>query len=301
MPAVAQAALALLLSQPPLDAVLPASASPSLGHFQPLATTLLARVDDEPTPLESALLLACGALWTLTYLLLIANAHRTRTTGMPYFALALNVTWELLFAAITPHPWPQRAIDVLWLALDCVILLQTLVYYPYRAAPLRMSFCTFAMGTAATLATSLALNWAWSVALDDRYGAYSAFVSNLFMSVSYVAMYYQRQPRGSGQSVCVAVCKMAGTACSSVAFFMLSTHYNALLNFCFVAVFCWDALYVVLLVSNGWWQSIVAEEADQQWWMRVDESSASMVVSQAVLTESRAPAAWDDRQQYRYR
>jgi len=92
--------------------------------------------------------------------------------------------------------------------------------------------------------------------------------------------------------------KLGGTACSSIAFYLLSSRQNALLNFCFVAVFAWDALYVALLVYH-WLQQKGGEEETQRQqqvepWLRGD---AAMIVSHAVLAEPSA-SVWR-QQNYR--
>ena len=234
---------------------------------------------DEPTPLESGLLAACGGLWTATYALLILQAHRSRVPAMPYFALCLNITWELLFSLLHPHPWPQRGIDIAWLSLDCVLLAQTLSLYPYRSPPLSMSFTSFALATAVTLSTLLAVHWSWAVQLD-AYGAYSAFVIDLFMAVAFVVMLLTRSPRGAGQSVAIGVSKWVGTLCSSAAFYLLSDGDNALLNTLFVACFAWDGLYVLLLLHTRVVQrkgGVASAEDDAQQslpWLMTEDSSA---------------------------
>ena len=247
---------------------------------------------DAPTQLEWGLLLACGLFWTVAYLAIIATSHRTRTTGMPYFPLALNLTWELCFSFLTPHDWPQRGVDIVWLLLDAVILLQTLLYFPYTQ--LRLPYSLYLLGTGAVLATSLALNYAWSVTLRDI-GAYSAFVSNALMSVAYVALFLQRRPRGAGQSLWIGVSKMLGTMCASGAWYLLSEEKDALLNVCFVLVFLWDAAYVGLLVHHALQpqqdgsEQLEAEREGSSWWkLRREEPRAVLLVSPALLTESSA-------------
>ena len=236
-------------------------------------------------------MLACGALWTVTYIGLIINTHTTRLTGMPYFALMLNITWEATFSFITPHPWPQRAIDILWLALDTIILIQTLTLYPFHQPPLRLSRPTFLSASAATLASTLALNWTWSVTLDGL-GAYSGFVMNLYMSIAFVVLFYTRVPRGAGQSIVVAVCKMAGTGVISVAFYSMDSS-DALLDAMYVAVFVWDAVYVALLVGHRLQQrkeeqvQLHEEQQQQQyatpWLLHSNAGDVGMRVSHASL------------------
>ena len=273
---------ALLLPQP-ADV---ASTSPSLSSNSS-HSTVMSLNNSTPTPLEWAFLIAGGLFWTVCYTTLILTTHRTRTTGMPYFALAFNLAWEALFAFVTPHPWPQRGIDLLWFTLDCVILLQTLSYFPYSAS-LHLSYTQFVLGTAATLATCFALVWAWTVQLMDE-GAYSAFISNLVMSLAFVVMFLTRQPRGAGQSVIVAASKMAGTGCSSVAFYLLDSD-NVLLIVCFVTVFVWDGVYLGMLVHHRLQQTELSEQ-EQSVASRLirGETSRGMLVSHAMLTESIVP------------
>ena len=244
-----------------------------------------------PATIEEVLLLACGVLWTLTYVIIIYNTFTSRLTGMPYFAVMLNIGWETVYSFITPHDFPQRAIDITWLALDAIILLQTLRHYHYSTPPLRLSFSAFLLGTLLVYATSVAVHWTCSITLDSS-GAYSAFTINLFMSLSFIALFFNRRPRGAGQSVWVAVGKMAGTLCSSGAFYMADSS-DALLNVLYVTTFVWDVVYIVLLAGHRVQQKRTGQEEEEEEHgngaLRIEEDVSSgginMRISNAAFAE----------------
>jgi peptidoglycan/LPS O-acetylase OafA/YrhL len=92
-------------------------------------------------------------------------------------------------------------------------------------------------------------------------GVYSAFGQNLMMSVLFLAMLYRRRSL-RGQSLSIAICKLLGTACASLAFFFFSSlsHRSVLLPFLYVAIFVYDLLYVGMVYR----QQRVKKEASQE-------------------------------------
>jgi hypothetical protein len=81
-----------------------------------------------------AIMVGCGVLWTLAYLLIIRQGFLDRTYGMPLAALCANLSWEFIFTFVYPHDLPQRAENVVWLSFDFVILGQLLLYGAREAA-----------------------------------------------------------------------------------------------------------------------------------------------------------------------
>lgn len=71
-----------------------------------------------------------GVLWTITYLLIIRRGFLDHTYGMPLVALCANLSWEFIFSFIFPHDPVQRPVNIAWLSLDLIILLQLLQYGP---------------------------------------------------------------------------------------------------------------------------------------------------------------------------
>jgi hypothetical protein len=193
--------------------------------------------------LFDAIMVGSGVLWTLTYLLIIRQGFLHRTYGMPLVALCANISWEFIFAFVYPHDLPQRAVNVVWLSFDVVILVQLLLYGPreFAALPRRLFYAAFALALATAFGAVLTV----TLQFDDSDGAYSAFGQNLMMSILFVTMLYSR---GSmrGQSVWIAVLKMGGTALASFSFYLFNPDYDGsiLLPFLYVAILIFDGIYV---------------------------------------------------------
>jgi hypothetical protein len=193
--------------------------------------------------LFDAIMVGSGVLWTLTYLLIIRQGLLHRTYGMPLVALCANISWEFIFAFVYPHDLPQRAVNVVWLSFDVVILIQLLLYGPreFATLPRRLFYAAFALALTTAFGAVLTV----TLQFDDSDGAYSAFGQNLMMSILFVTMLYSR---GSmrGQSVWIAVLKMGGTALASFSFYLFNPDYDGsiLLPFLYVAILIFDGIYV---------------------------------------------------------
>ncbi len=194
-----------------------------------------------------ALMLGCGACWTLTYVLIIRCGFLDETYGMPLVALCANISWEFIFSFVYPHGPVQRPVNIAWFSLDLIVLFQLLRYGPREFADLskRTFYAMFGLALAASLCAVLAVTHEFG----DWDGAYSAFGQNLLMSVLFVAMLRARgSPRG--QSVPIAVFKMLGTGLASAAFYLYSplSEGSVLLPFLYVATLVFDLIYVVAMV-----------------------------------------------------
>ena len=44
-----------------------------------------------------------GLFWSATYILIIRRGFKYKTFGMPMAALCANISWEAIFAFVTPH------------------------------------------------------------------------------------------------------------------------------------------------------------------------------------------------------
>ncbi len=194
-----------------------------------------------------AIMVGCGVLWTLAYLLIIRQGFLERTYGMPLAALCVNLSWEFVFAFVYPHDLPQRAVNVVWLVFDLVILAQLLLYGPREFAnlPRRLFYAGFALALTTAFGAVLAI----TLQFDDFDGAYSAFGQNLMMSILFINMLYARRSL-RGQSVGIALLKMGGTALASFAFYFYNPDYDGsvLLPFLYVAILVFDGIYAGALI-----------------------------------------------------
>lgn len=198
------------------------------------------------------LMLVNGVLWTLTYVLIIERGRKDETYGMPLAALCANLSWEFIFVFVFPHGVVQRTVNLVWLALDSVILSQVLRFghkefpampaWVFRAAVL----CGLVLGFGAVFSIT--------VEFADYQGAYAAFGQVAMMGVLFLWMLYARQSL-RGQSLAIAVYKMCGSASAASAFWLYEpiAEDSVLLPFLFVVGFVLDALYACLvwLIGRG--------------------------------------------------
>ncbi|KXH61169.1 integral membrane protein [Colletotrichum nymphaeae SA-01] len=89
-------------------------------------------------PTSGALLITGAIFWDMCYVLMSIRSHRTKSYGMPLFALALNLSWELIYAVrVAEHPL-ERLGFLVWLLLDVPLVYTTLknAKHEWRHAPL---------------------------------------------------------------------------------------------------------------------------------------------------------------------
>jgi hypothetical protein len=160
--------------------------------------------------------LAAGALsslfWTAAYALIIRQGERDRLHGMPLVALGANLSWELIFLAVTlangAHD-VRLALLLPWTVLDLAIVVQC---FRYGRADFRHPLVArhFHAGLACILLLSGAVLLSFVRELRDAIGWYAAFGQNLMMSALFVAMLLRRDSL-RGQSIYIAIAKLLGT------------------------------------------------------------------------------------------
>ncbi|CAL9321443.1 hypothetical protein ABZ568_32595 [Streptomyces olindensis] len=164
----------------------------------------------------TALSLVAGIAWTTAYVAIIVRGFRDRTYGMPFVALALNITWEFTYAFVEPSPYAlQIAINIVWFLFDIAILV---AYFKYGRPEfsLRYDERYFVPWSVAFLAGCLAVNYLVAREFDGHpVDAYSALFSNVVMSLAFLGMLGQRG-NAAGQSLTIAVSKGIGTAAATV-------------------------------------------------------------------------------------
>ncbi|MDH3657723.1 MAG: hypothetical protein OEM77_06265 [Nitrosopumilus sp.] len=197
-----------------------------------------------------------GLFWSATYLLMIRRGFKDKTFGMPFAALCANISWEAIFAFVTPHSSPQIYINYVWFSLDVVIVYHLLKYgkkeFPQFSS--RTFYPVFVLG----LGTALVMILAVGEELDDSIGMYAAFGQNLMMSVLFVTMLLGRNDL-RGQSIYIALFKLLGTGLSSTAFYLYrpGIQDSVLMQFLFVAIFVFDIIYFVMVYQKSKEQGIV--------------------------------------------
>lgn len=195
------------------------------------------------------LMIGSGVCWTITYLLILRRGILDLTYGMPAAALFANLAWEIIYSFIHPHTMPQLAVDRIWLAFDFLLLLQYLRFGP-AVRKVRINI-TFYLEFLLSFSVTFILILLVSDALHDDNGAYVAFGQNLMMSALFIAILRDRKS-ASGQSIYIALFKLAGTLLASVAFYTQTKTYShsPLMQFLFVAIVAYDVVYVFMLANQ---------------------------------------------------
>src|SRR5687767_2768195 len=219
-----------------------------------------------------------GICWTIVYFDGIRVGFRDKSYAIPFYALALNFAWELLY---TYHGFRINGVDAQnifsasWLTFDIGIL-YTYFRFGRRyvrafrdhppanaggsdktgppAIPTRLdSYFAFVGWSVLGLVTAFAVQYAVIREFGVAKGAaYSAFPQNLIMSILFIAMLAKRGSR-EGQSVLIAVSKWIGTLAPTILFGVVGQggFPNGSFLILTVGLFCsvFDVIYIWLLVK----------------------------------------------------
>ena len=72
--------------------------------------------------ITNTLLQVGGTLWTLCYVLLTLSSFRTKSYGMPLFALSFNFAWEIVYAFFVAEAPLEQLVFGLWSLLDVFMI-----------------------------------------------------------------------------------------------------------------------------------------------------------------------------------
>ncbi|MHB8627169.1 MAG: transmembrane-type terpene cyclase [Aggregatilineales bacterium] len=197
--------------------------------------------------------IASGICWTLVYILIIKRSIQDKTYGMPMWALCANISWEFLFSFVWRVKPPQSYVNLAWFAFDLTIVVLFLRFgrTEFRGTVLERWFYPMAaLCFVVSFAAVFSITYQFEVVATPQEvdGRYAAFAQNLMMSVLFITMLVSRNSL-KGQSFYIASLKMVGTLIPSILFFMLDSS-NIFLDFLFVAIFVFDAIYVVLVYAK---------------------------------------------------
>ena len=186
--------------------------------------------------LRLILTIVSGVCWTIVYLDGIRVGLRDKSYAIPFYALALNFAWELLYTILGfrhQGPTVQNVFNAVWFTFDIGILYTYfrfgLKYFgspygppvttggPDKSGPPAIAGRTgFIAWSILGLITGFAVQYAFRREFGMGKGAtYSAFSQNLLMSVLFIGMLAQRGSR-EGQSLTIAVNKWIGTLAPTI-------------------------------------------------------------------------------------
>ena len=168
-----------------------------------------------------------GVCWTIVYIDGIRLGFRDRSYAIPFYALALNFAWELLYTYFgfrTNGVTVQNVFNAVWFAFDVGILYTYFKFgrkyfgtgRPDPSADADGTDRYFVAWSILGLITAFAVQYAFRREFGvSKAAGYSAFPQNLIMSILFVGMLVKRGSR-EGQSLTIAVNKWLGTLAPTI-------------------------------------------------------------------------------------
>ena len=197
-----------------------------------------------------------GICWTVVYIEGIRVGFRDRSYAIPFYALALNIAWELLHTifGFRTGVSVQTIINAVWFMFDVGILF-TYFKYGQRYFPRNLRSREFVSWSVLGLATALGVEYAFVREFGVAVGAgYSAFLQNLLMSVLFINMFVRRGS-SEGQSLYIAVSKWIGTLAPTILFGIVGDggFPNGSFLILLLGISCsvFDLIYVWMLFKPG--------------------------------------------------
>jgi hypothetical protein len=196
------------------------------------------------------LTLLSGICWTIVYIDGIRIGIRDRSYAIPFWALSLNLGWELLYGieGYLGYGWkPQTIINIIWFSLDIGIL-YTYLRYGKKYFPQNLPETALSVWTILGLLSALLLQWLFYQEFGFGPGAkYSAFLQNLLMSILFITMLVQRGGP-EGQSLNIAISKWIGTLAPTIHLGWIDEGPVPFILGTGVLIALFDILYIALLL-----------------------------------------------------
>ena len=202
--------------------------------------------------LKLVLTVVSGLCWTIVYIDGIRLGFKHKSYAIPFFALALNLAWELIHAirGLAIGPDLQTIINCIWFLFD-VGILWTYLKFGKKYFPPNIPQRWFGVWTILGLVTAVIVEFAFVREFDPFVGgAYAAFLQNLLMSVLFITMLVRRGSR-EGQSFLIATSKWLGTLAPTILFGVIGsgTFHGPSFLVLVLGLLCslFDLIYIYLL------------------------------------------------------
>lgn len=203
-----------------------------------------------------------GLCWTVVYIEGIRLGFKDRSYAIPFYALALNITWELLqtFYGFRSTLTVQTAVNAVWFAFDVGIVI-TYFKYGRKYFPRTLAPGAFIGWSVVGLLTAFCVEFGFIKEFGVAVGAgYSAFLQNLLMSVLFIDMLVRRGNR-EGQSLTIAVSKWLGTLTPTILFGIIGDggFPNGSFLIVTLGILCsvFDLIYIRLLFRAGFERRVI--------------------------------------------
>lgn len=165
------------------------------------------------------LALLSGFFWTIVYIDAIRIGFKQKTFAIPFWALALNIAWELLctvFGYMGFGVNEQIVVNAVWFVFDVFILI-TYFKYGFQESKFR-NINSFYAWSLIAITASFIIQYLFIHEFDLVHGvSYAAFLQNLLMSILFIDLLHRRES-SKGQSMLIAVAKCLGTVAPTILF-----------------------------------------------------------------------------------
>lgn len=198
--------------------------------------------------MEMFLTLISGICWCIVYEECIRLSIKQKTYAMPFWALALNITWEGIYSIsdLMVTVEVQGIVNLIWFFLDLVILWLFVKNGKNEWDKSKKSWTFYGwtlLGVVAMFIVQLAFIAEFGT--EGHLSAqYAAFIQNLIMSVAFIHM-LQKRGSSKGQSILLAVAKWIGTLAPTITMGIMTTNYVVLA--CGLLCTVYDVIYIVML------------------------------------------------------
>lgn len=216
---------------------------------------------------EQLMVLLSGIAWTITYVALVYRGFKDKSYGMPFVALALNLTWELTYSFIYPPHTDglmTTIINSTWMLCDIGIFATFLLYgYKYFKEQYNLKKNVFYTMTFLGFTLCLLIMLVGGPFLADfsyfnnnyfESAKFIAFIQNAIMSVVFVSFFYARKAKNhsiEGQSFTIAISKLIGTSLTVGISYSMAHPNNWYFIGIFVATsFIFDSWYAYLIYNE---------------------------------------------------
>lgn len=179
--------------------------------------------------------LMCGGFWMISYSIAIYQGIKDKSYAMPFFALCLNISWEILYFKKVLNGgdggllW--TVMDSIWLILDSGILITYFLYgkkyYPDKLKNYFWIFSIFQLIIAMLIMNEFYINYPFHAKIN------AGFFINIVMSMLFIDMLIKRNGK-EGQSIILAITKFIGTLVATI-----------------LSGFCFGAINRISLVLGG--------------------------------------------------
>lgn len=213
------------------------------------------------------LTLTSGICWTIVYIDGIRLGFKHRSYAIPFYALAFNFAWELLYTyyGFQTTISIQAVVNAVWLVFDAGILITYFKfgrkYFPAHvpgyssSGDAKATASGFIGWSVLALIAALCIEFAFRKEFGVRVGAsYAAFLQNLLMSVLFIDMLVRRASR-EAQSLTIAVSKWLGTLAPTILFGIIGDggfpKGSSLIVVVGILCSAFDLIYIRLLLGTS--------------------------------------------------